>query len=138
MFAKAKAALDLEAAASATGGQLRQAMADMMPLYFRRYDGRAQRYSAAVADDIPNADAMHLWGTEVFRHSTCERTAAYDRNSYARYRGRGRLRHGPACAREVTALVRRAELVSLPECGHMLWIEQREAFVAAVTRFLLG
>ena len=26
----------------------------------------------------------------------------------------------------------------LPECGHMLWVEQREAFAEAVTRFVLS
>jgi pimeloyl-ACP methyl ester carboxylesterase len=31
---------------------------------------------------------------------------------------------GPTCAREVAALVPGSELVILPECGHMLWVEQ--------------
>jgi proline-specific peptidase len=136
-FPKAKAALDLEASGDATPEQLRQAMADMLPLYFYRYDEPAQRYAAAVADDLPNAHAMRLWETDIFASFDLRSQLPMISTPTLVLTGVDDPVTGPACAREVASLVPGSELVILPECGHMLWVEQREAFVDAVTRFLL-
>ena len=137
-FPKAKAALDLEASGEASPEQLRQAMADMLPLYFHRYGAPAQRYAAAVENDLPNADAMKRWETDGF--PTFDLRAALPSITAPTFviTGDDDFVTGPTCAREVAALVPGSELVILPECGHMLWVEQRDAFAEAVTRFLLG
>jgi pimeloyl-ACP methyl ester carboxylesterase len=137
-FPRAKAALELESSGVASEEELRQAMADMMPLYFCRYDGRAQRYAVEVADDVPNADAMGLWETEIFTTFDLRSRLPSIRAPTLVITGEDDFVTGPTCAREVAALVPAAELAILPECGHMLWVEQRYAFVRAVTRFLLG
>ena len=135
-FPKAKAALDLEESGDATQEQLRQAMADMLPLYFHRFGEPAQRYAAAVADDIPNADAARHWETEGYPTFDIREQLPSITAPTLVITGDDDFVTGPACAREVAALVPGSKLVILPECGHMLWVEQREAFVDAVTRFL--
>ena len=137
-FPKAKAALDLEASGEASPEQLRQAIADMLPLYFHRYDERAQHYAAAVEDDVPNADAMRSWETDGFPTFDIRAALPSITAPTLVLTGDDDFVTGPACAREVAALVPDSELVILPECGHMLWVEQRDAFAAAVTRFLLN
>ena len=42
----------------------------------------------------------------------------------------------PGCSRDIAAGVPRAELVMLPECGHMLTLEQPEAVNAVLARWL--
>ena len=135
-FPKAKAAIDLEESGDATPEQLRQTMADMLPLYFHRYDERAERYAVEVADDIPNADAARHWETEGYPGFDIREQLPSITAPTLVITGEDDFVTGPACAREVAGLVPGSELVILPECGHMLWVEQREAFVAAVTRFL--
>ena len=135
-FPRAKAALDLESSGSASDEELRQAMADMLPVYFHHYDERAERYAADVESDVPNGDAMRLWESEIF--------ATFDLRSQlpsvaARtlvIAGDDDFVTGPTCAREVAALVPQAELVIVEECGHMLWVERPDVFVDAVVRFL--
>ena len=137
-FPKAKAALDLEASGDASPEQLRQAMADMLPLYFHRYGEPAQRYAAEVGDDIPCADAMRLWETDGFASFDLRAELPSISTPTLVITGDDDFVTGPTCAREVAALVPGSELVIVPECGHMLWVEQPDAFVGTVTRFLLG
>ena len=137
-FPKAKAALDLEASGEASPEQLRQAMADMLPLYFHRYGAPAQRYAAAVEDDLPNAAAMKSWETDGFPTFDLRAELPSIAAPTLVITGDDDFVTGPTCAREVAALVPSSELVILQECGHMLWVEQREAFAEAVTRFLLS
>ena len=113
-------------------------MADMLPLYFHRFGGPAQRYAAAVADDTPNADAMRLWEAEGYpTFDLRDQLPAISAPTLVTT-GDDDFVTGPSCAREVASLVPGAELVILPECGHMLWVEQREEFARVVTQFLLG
>lgn len=135
-FAKAKAALDLESSGIASEEELRQAMADMLPLYFHRYDQHAERYAAEVEDDSPNADAMRLWEKEIFPVFDLRPQLPAITAPVLVIAGEDDFVTGPTCAREVASLVPGAELVIVPECGHMLWVEQREAFAGTVTRFL--
>lgn len=137
-FPKAKAALDLEASGEASPEQLRQAMADMLPLYFHRYGAPAQRYAAEVEDDLPNAAAMKSWETDGFPTFDLRAELPSIAAPTLVITGDDDFVTGPTCAREVAALVPSSELVILQECGHMLWVEQREAFAEAVTRFLLS
>ena len=137
-FPKAKAALELEASGEASPEQLRQAMADMLPLYFHRYGAPAKRYAAAVEDDLPNADAMKRWETDGFPTFDLRAELPSITAPTLVITGDDDFVTGPTCAREVAALVPGSELVILLECGHMLWVEQREAFAEAVTRFLLS
>ena len=44
---------------------------------------------------------------------------------------------GPACADAIVAELPDARLVTIPESGHFVYIEQPEAFRAALTGFLL-
>ncbi|RZA12947.1 MAG: alpha/beta fold hydrolase [Lysobacteraceae bacterium] len=44
----------------------------------------------------------------------------------------------PECSREIAGLVPRAELILLPECGHMLTMEQPEAVNTALIGWLEG
>ena len=43
---------------------------------------------------------------------------------------------GPVCAEEIAAALTDATLVLLPDCGHFIFLEQRDRFAAAVTAFL--
>jgi len=44
---------------------------------------------------------------------------------------------GPACADAIVAELPEARLVTIPESGHFVYIDQPEAFRAAMTGFLL-
>lgn len=135
-FPKAKAALDLELEGTATDEELRQAMADMLPVYFHRYDERAERYAAEVEADLPNGDAMRLWEHEIFSSFDLRDRLPSITAPALVIAGDDDFVTGPASAREVAGLVPGATLVILPECGHMPWVEQRDAFVAEVGAFL--
>ena len=42
---------------------------------------------------------------------------------------------GPVCANELAEGVRGAELVLLPDCGHFVFVEQRDRFAASIGDF---
>ena len=109
-FPKAKAALELEASGEASPEQLRQAMADMLPLYFHRYGPPAQRYAAAVEDDVPNADAMKRWETDGFPTFDLRAELPSIAAPTLVITGDDDFVTGPTCAREVAALVPGSEL----------------------------
>jgi proline-specific peptidase len=135
-FEKARAALDLELEGNASDEELRQAMADMLPVYFHRYDERAERYAAEVEGDLPNGDAMRLWEHEIFRtFDLRDRLPSISAPALV-ITGDDDFVTGPTCASEVAALIPGSKLVILPECGHMLWVEQGRRFVSEVTAFL--
>jgi proline-specific peptidase len=137
-FEAAAAAFELEATGSASEDELRQAMADMLPLYFYRWDERAELYGAAVQDDVPNADAMALWEREIFATFDLRPQLASITCPTLVITGADDFITGPTAAKEVAAHVADAELVVLPECGHMLWVEQPEGFRSAVSSFFRG
>ncbi len=43
---------------------------------------------------------------------------------------------GPDCAREIAAGIAGATLVLLPDCGHVVFVEQPQRFAAEVSAFL--
>ena len=137
-FEAAAAAFELESSGVASEEELRQAMADMLPLYFHRWDDRAQRYGAAVQGDVPNADALALWEREIFGTFDPRPQLASMTCPTLVITGVDDFITGPTAAKEVAARVADAQLVILPECGHMLWVEQPEGFWTAVSSFFRG
>jgi pimeloyl-ACP methyl ester carboxylesterase len=137
-FAAATAALELEAAGAASEDELRQAMEDMLPLYFHRWDGDARRYAARVADDRPNADAIGLWEREIFSTFDLRPQLSTIVAPTLVVTGADDFITGPAAADEVAGHIAGARLVIIPDCGHFLWVEQRQTFVDLVVDFLGG
>jgi pimeloyl-ACP methyl ester carboxylesterase len=136
-FERASAALALDPSDGASEEELRVALADMLPLYFHRWDARARAYAAEVASEVPNGDAMALWSKTYTAFDLRPQLPAVEAPTLV-LTGEDDFVTGPVCAREVAALVPGAELAIFPECGHMLWVEQRDLFRDAVERFLAG
>jgi pimeloyl-ACP methyl ester carboxylesterase len=137
-FAAATTALELEVGEEVSEDQLQRAMADMLPLYFSRWDERARSYANEVEDDRPNGDAMRLWDRELFSSFDLRPRLAAITAPTLVITGADDFITGPAAAREVADHVAGARVEILPDCGHFLWVEQPAAFVRTVADFLDG
>jgi proline iminopeptidase len=107
-----------------------------IPLYFHRWEGN-EKAGGRLAMDFAHAEPLHYFNTVEF--------PTFDL--------RGELRSieaptlvvvgdhdficGPACADAIVPELRDVRLVTIPESGHFVYVEQPEAFRAALTGFLL-
>jgi proline iminopeptidase len=107
-----------------------------MPLYFHRWEGN-EKVGLMLAEDFAHTEPLHHFNTVEF--------PAFDL--------RGELRTieaptlvvvgdddficGPVCADAIVRELSDARLVTIPESGHFVYVEQPEAFRAALTDFLL-
>lgn len=107
-----------------------------IPLYFHRWAGNEQA-GGRLAMDFARIEPLHHFNTVEF--------PTFDL--------RGELRRieapalvvvgdddficGPACAEAIVRELRGARLVTIADSGHFVYVEQPEAFRAALTEFLL-
>jgi proline iminopeptidase len=107
-----------------------------IPFYFHRWEGN-ELAGARLAADFAHAEPLHHFNTVEF--------PAFDVRGELRkieaptlvVTGEDDFIAGPVCAEAIIAELPGARLVTIPEAGHFVYVEQPEAFRAALTEFLL-
>ncbi len=136
-FDGAMAALEREQAGDFKDGtELAALLAQEMPLYFHTFDSRAQAYTAMLAEHGCNPDALRYFNEIEFRNVDLRPELARIRAKTIVISGAGDFICPPDAARELQAGIDGAELVIIPESGHMTFVEQPEAFFAACAQLL--
>ena len=107
-----------------------------IPLYFHRWEGNEQA-GLELAEDFTQSEPLHQFNTSEFptldlrdRLGTVEAPALV-------VVGDDDFMCGPVCAEAIAGTLSDASLVTIPDSGHFVYVEQPEAFRAAVTDFLL-
>jgi pimeloyl-ACP methyl ester carboxylesterase len=115
--------------------ELGRLVARELPFYFARYGESERAFVARLRDTRVHGAALRCWNADEFR--------AFDlRPALGRIRARTLIVVGtedfilgPAAAAEVANGVPDADLVEVPGVGHYPWIEDPQAFEAAVASF---
>jgi pimeloyl-ACP methyl ester carboxylesterase len=107
-----------------------------MPLYFARYGPAEAGYLDAIRSDGVNADALRLFNEEIF--STFDLRSSLPNITAATLviSGDEDFICGPLCAAEISAAIPGARQVIVGDSGHMIFVEQPEAFHNEVAAFL--
>jgi proline iminopeptidase len=116
--------------------ELAQIVQREMPFYFSTYGDRERAYLRVIEDEIPVGDALKLFNDEIFTTFDLRPQLVAITAPTLVITGDDDFITGPVCAREIADCIQGARLVLLPDCGHMVFVEQPERFAAAVTEFL--
>jgi proline iminopeptidase len=136
-FADAQRAIEEEqAGAFSSVEELTANLQQQIPLYFHRWEGNEQAGSR-LALDFAHAEPLHYFNTIEFPTLDLRahlRTIAAPTLVMV---GEDDFICGPACADAIVRELPDARLVRIPGSGHFVYVEQPEAFRAALTEFLL-
>ncbi len=136
-FAQAQRALEEEqAGAFSSVDELIENLQRQIPLYFHRWEGNEQ-VGGRLAMDFAHAEPLHHFNTVEFPTFDLRGELRRIKAPTLVVAGDGDFICGPACADAIVAELPDARLVTIPESGHFVYIEQPEAFRAALTGFLL-
>ena len=111
-------------------------MQRQIPLYFHRWEGNEQ-VGGRLAMDFAHAEPLHHFNTVEFPTFDLRGELRRIKAPTLVVAGDDDFMCGPACADAIVAELPDARLVTIPESGHFVYIEQPEAFRAALTGFLL-
>ncbi|TML54153.1 MAG: alpha/beta hydrolase [Actinobacteria bacterium] len=136
-FAEAQRALEEEqAGAFSSVDELIGNLQRQIPLYFHRWEGNEQ-VGGRLAMDFAHAEPLHHFNTVEFPTFDLRGELRKIKAPTLVVAGDDDFMCGPACADAIVAELPDARLVTIPESGHFVYIEQPEAFRAALTGFLL-
>jgi proline iminopeptidase len=136
-FAEAQRAIEAEQAGEfSSTEELVANVQQQIPLYFHRWEGN-EKIGRELAADFAKAEPLHYFNTVEF--------PTFDLRSRLRtieaptlvLVGDDDMIAGPVCADAMIAELQDVRCVTIPDSGHFLYIEQPEAFRAALTDFLL-
>jgi len=110
----------------------------MMPFYFARYGDSERAWTQSLAGDRLNADATRLWEREIFEHFDVRPQLGRITAPTLVITGEQDFITGPSGVAELEQGLTRAEaeIVIVPEVGHLIFVEAPEAFREAVLAFL--
>jgi pimeloyl-ACP methyl ester carboxylesterase len=136
-YPDAVAALEEEQEAKFTTDQ---ELADLFfrefPLYFARYGDAEAGYADTLRSETINADTLLLFNREIFNtFDLRERLRSITAPTLV-ITGEDDFICGPLCAAEISAAIPGAREVIVGDAGHMLFIEQPQAFHDEVASFL--
>ncbi len=135
-YADARAALVAEQAGEFSGDEeLGELAFREFPLYFARFGERERAYLERVRE-TPNADTLHLFNTEIFPTFDLRPNLATIDAPTLVLVGEQDFICGPTCGEELAKAIPGAELVSIPDCGHFLFLEAPDATRRAIVEFL--
>ena len=136
-FAEAQRAIEEEqAGAFSSVEELTANLERQIPLYFHRWEGN-EHAGSRLALDFAQAEPLHYFNTIEFPTldlRTHLRTIAAPTLVVV---GENDFICGPACADAIVRELPDARLVTIPGSGHFAYVEQPEAFRAALIEFLL-
>ena len=136
-YADAVAALEEEQEAKFTTDQ---ELADLFfrefPLYFTRYGDAEAGYADTLRSETINADTLRLFNREIFNTFDLRDRLRSITAPTLVITGEDDFICGPLCAAEISAAISGAREVIVGDAGHMLFIEQPQAFHDEVAGFL--
>jgi proline iminopeptidase len=136
-YPDALAALEAEQAGNfQTDEEMAELVFRELPLYFARYGAVEAGYLDTLKTEVPNADTLKLFNNEIF--TTFDLRGLHSRISAPTLviTGSEDFICGPVCADEIAAGIAGSKKVIVGDAGHMLFVEQPEAFRAEVVDFL--
>jgi proline iminopeptidase len=118
-----------------TDAERRDAFFRMMPLYFAHFGPAEAGYLDTFRTDSINGDAGNVFNEEVGTLDLRARLAELKIPTLV-ITGEEDFICGPVCAEETAAAIPHAEKVTIGDAGHMVFMEQPQAFHDAVATFL--
>jgi proline iminopeptidase len=136
-FAEAEKAIEEEqAGAFSSVDELIANVQRQIPLYFHRWQGNEQA-GGRLALDFARAEPLHYFNTVEFPSFDLRAELRSIEAPTLVVVGDDDFIAGPACADAMLRELPNARLVTIPAAGHFVYVEQPEAFRAALTGFLL-
>jgi len=136
-FADAAKAIEEEQAGEfASAAELIANLQRQIPLYFHRWEGNEQA-GRELAADFAEAKPLHHFNTVEFPTLDLRDELRSIEAPTLVVVGDDDFICGPACADAIVRELSNAELVTIRDSGHPVYLEQPEAFRAALTDFLL-
>jgi len=109
-----------------------------LPLYFAHFGAAEAGYLETLRGETPNADALRLFNKEIFETFDLRGDLGAIKAPTLVITGDDDFICGPVCAGEIAAGITGASKVIVEDSGHMIFIEQPEAFQREVADFLEG
>ena len=136
-FADAAKAIEEEQAGEfASAAELIANLQRQIPLYFHRWEGNEQA-GRELAADFAEAKPLHHFNTVEFPTLDLRDELRSIEAPTLVVVGGDDFICGPVCADSIVRELSNGQLVTIPEAGHLVYVEQPEAFRAALTAFLL-
>lgn len=136
-FAEAQQAIEEEqAGAFSSVDELIANVRRQMPLYFHRWVGN-ERVGGRLAMDFAHAEPLHRFNTVEFPTLDLRAELRSITAPTLVIVGDDDMIAGPVCADAILRELPNGRLVTIPDSGHFVYVEQPEAFRAALTDFLL-
>ena len=136
-YADAAAALDEEQEATfADDRQLTDLFFREVPLYFAHYGAVEAGYADTLRAETINADALKLFNEKIFNTFDLRDRLPSIAAPTLVITGDDDFICGPVCAAEISAAIPRARAVIVGDSGHMIFVEQPQAFHDEVADFL--
>ena len=120
---------------SATDDQVRDNTFRSMPFYFARFGPAEAAYLDTFRSDPINGDAQRAFGSELPSLDLRSRLSNITAPTLV-ITGEDDFICGPVCAHEISAAIRGAREVIVPDAGHMVVFEQPQAFHDEIAAFL--
>ena len=136
-FADAAKAIEEEQAGEfASAAELIANLRRQIPLYFHRWEGNEQA-GRELAADFAEAKPLHYFNTVEFPTIDLRDELRSIEAPTLVVVGDDDFICGPVCADAIVRELSNAQLVTIRDSGHPVYLEQPEAFRAALTDFLL-
>jgi proline-specific peptidase len=133
-YADAAAAME-EETDGATDEQLRAIVFREMPLYFARFGEVEAGYLDTFRSERINGDPLRVFGEEIATLDMRSRLPSITAPTLV-MTGEDDFICGPVCAAEMSAAIPGAREVIVGDAGHMIFVEQAQAFHDEVADFL--
>jgi proline iminopeptidase len=136
-FPDALAALEAEQAGKfETDEEMAELVFRELPLYFARYGPVESGYLETLKTEVPNAHTLKLFNSEIFNSFDLRGLHAGITSPTLVITGSEDFICGPVCADELEAGIPGSKKVVVGDAGHMIFVEQPEAFHSEVAAFL--
>jgi len=129
------AVIEDDALASMTDEQLREIVFRGMPFYFARFGAAEAGYLDTFSSENINADALKVFGEEIPSLDLRSRIASITAPTLV-ITGEEDFICGAVCAAEMTRAIPGAREVIIGDAGHMVFVEQPQAFHDEIADFL--
>jgi pimeloyl-ACP methyl ester carboxylesterase len=106
------------------------------PLYFHRWEGN-ERAGRELFSDFAYSEPLHQFNTMEFPTLDLRPELRAITAPTLVIAGEDDMIAGPVCGEAIVRELSDGRLVTIPATGHFLYVEQPEAFSAALTEFLL-
>lgn len=136
-FAAAAQAIEEEQAGGfSSAKELIENLQRQIPLYFHRWEGN-EKAGRELAADFAHSEPLHQFNTVEFPTFDLRGGLRTIEAPTLVVAGDDDFICGPACAEAIVGALQDVRLVTIPDSGHFVYVEQPEAFRAALTGFLL-